>query len=79
VFVQDQLGRCGFLDVLEEAAVRRSRVTLHLSDDTEVSGTVVDVVTREGVDWIVLEDGSRLDSSRIVWLQHTPRTPPVYV
>jgi hypothetical protein len=79
VFVHDKLGRCGFLDVLEEAAIRRAAVTIGLSDGTEVSGTVVDVVTRDGADWVVLEDGSRFDVTRIAWLQHVLREPPAHL
>lgn len=74
-FVQATLGRCGFLDVLEEAAIRHYRVTLGLTDGAEISGTVLDVVTADGADWVVLDGHSRVETGSIVWLKRVPSDP----
>jgi transcriptional antiterminator Rof (Rho-off) len=55
-FDQDQVGRCDFLDVLEEAVLRRTPVAVTLRDGTAFRDVVVDVVTRDGVDRAVFRD-----------------------
>lgn len=57
---QDTLGRCDFLDVLEEAAVRRTPVELELSDGQRFSARVVDVEATAQGDVVVLDDGRRI-------------------
>lgn len=69
-FHRSTIGGCGFLDVLEEAALRRYRVVLGLADGTEIEDVVVDVVTEQGADWIVLERHARVDASGVAWLSH---------
>ena len=57
---QDTLGRCDFLDVLEEAAVRRTPVEMELADGERLSTRVVDVEATVEGDVVVLEDGRRI-------------------
>lgn len=73
-FHRSAIGACGFLDVLEEAALRRSRVVLGLADGSEITDVVVDVVTEHGADWVVLEHHSRVDATSIAWLTHVDET-----
>ncbi len=56
---QDSLGRCDFLDVLEEAAVRRRPVGIQLRSGTAFLDLVVDVVTEGGHDYVVFRDHPR--------------------
>jgi len=73
-FHRSAVGACGFLDVLEEAALRRYRVILGLADGSEIEDVIVGVVTERGADWIVLERHSRVDATSIAWLSHVDET-----
>jgi transcriptional antiterminator Rof (Rho-off) len=53
---QDEVGRCDFLDVLEEAVLRRTPVAVTLRDGTAFRDVVADVVTRDGVDRAVFRE-----------------------
>ena len=49
---QDRVGRCAFLDVLEEAVLVRRPVAVELEEGETFLDEVTDVVTREGQEWI---------------------------
>lgn len=57
---QDEIGRCDFIDVLEEAVLRRSPVAVELRDGTTFIDRVVDVVTESGKDWAVFAQHGRV-------------------
>jgi transcriptional antiterminator Rof (Rho-off) len=48
-----QLDRCDFIDVLEEAVLRRSTISVDLRDGRHFSDQVRDVVTDGGADFAV--------------------------
>ena len=52
--------RCDFLDVFEEAVVRKSAVTVELRDGRRLTDHVRDVVTEDGEDFAVLESYGRI-------------------
>lgn len=59
-FIQDEVGRCDFLDVLEEAAVRKQPVTARLKAGEEFTDTVMDVVTENHKDYAVFKAKGRI-------------------
>jgi Rho-binding antiterminator len=62
---QDALGRCDFLDVLEEAAVRRTPVAVQLRAGETFIDTVKDVVTEAGDDYAVFAQHPRVPVGEI--------------
>ena len=52
-FLQDELGRCDFIDVLEEAVLRRGPVQVQLRSGETFTDVVVDVHTEGGDDFAV--------------------------
>jgi hypothetical protein len=50
---QDAVGRCDFLDVLEEAVTVGARIHVRLADGREFEDTVTDVVTEKGRENVV--------------------------
>jgi Rho-binding antiterminator len=50
---QDDIGRCSFIDVLEEAVLRGRPVGVRLRGGKTFIDTVVDVVTERGDDFAV--------------------------
>jgi transcriptional antiterminator Rof (Rho-off) len=50
---QEQLGRCDFIDVLEEAVLRRRPVVVQLRAGEQFTDRIVDVVTEGGDDYAV--------------------------
>ena len=50
---QDDVGRCDFIDVLEEAVLRRQPVAVQLRGGESFIDAVVDVVTEQGEDFAV--------------------------
>jgi Rho-binding antiterminator len=62
---QASVGRCDFIDVLEEAVLRRRPTTLRLEDGSSVTATVVDVITRDGDDFVRLSDQQEIAVGRI--------------
>jgi Rho-binding antiterminator len=56
---QDEIGRCDFIDVLEEAVLRRRSVAVELRDGTAFIDQVLDVVTEKGDDFAVFRDHGR--------------------
>ncbi len=57
---QDELGRCDFIDVLEEAALRRTPVAVRLRGGESFIDEVVDVVTENGDDFAVFRSHARV-------------------
>lgn len=56
---QEELGRCDFLDVLEEAAVRKTPVGVTLRSGEAFIDIVEDVVTEGGADYAVFRAHGR--------------------
>lgn len=65
LMTQDDLGRCDFLDVLEEAAVRHTPVGVTLRSGETFLDRVRDVSTEDGVDWAVFEVHPRVAVAQI--------------
>ncbi len=57
---QEEIGRCDFIDVLEEAVLRRSAVAVELRDGSTFIDRVTDVVTEGGKDWAVFAEHERV-------------------
>jgi Rho-binding antiterminator len=60
LFSQDEVGRCDFIDVLEEAVLRRTSVAVRLRDGQTFIDEVVDVVTEKGDDFAVFRSHARV-------------------
>jgi Rho-binding antiterminator len=63
---QDEVGRCDFIDVLEEAALRRGSVSVHLREGEAFIDEVVDVVTEKGEDFAVFKSHERVPVGAIL-------------
>jgi Rho-binding antiterminator len=57
---QDDVGRCDFIDVLEEAVLRHQPVEVHLRGGEAFTDEVVDVVTERGDDFAVFKSHERV-------------------
>ncbi len=62
---QDALGRCDFIDVLEEAVVVKKPVAVTLRDGTSFIDEVKDVQTEDGQDWVVFKAHPRVAVAQI--------------
>lgn len=62
---QDELGRCDFIDVLEEAVLVRRPVAVKLREGEAFIDEVVDVVTENGDDFAVFKTHPRVSVSEI--------------
>lgn len=62
---QDEVGRCDFLDVLEEAVLRRRPVAVQLREGEAFIDEVVDVVTEQGDDFAVFKAHERVSVGEI--------------
>lgn len=60
VICQDAVGRCSFLDVLEEAAIVHRPVAVALRDGERFIDVVVDVVTEDHEDYAVFRSHERV-------------------
>jgi hypothetical protein len=65
VLCQDEVGRCSFIDVLEEAVLRHSPVAVHLREGSMFIDHVVDVVTESGDDFAVFKAHARVPVGEI--------------
>jgi len=57
---QDQVGSCSFIDVLEEAVLRKRPVAIELRDGTTFIDQVTDVTTESGQDFAVFRSHARV-------------------
>jgi Rho-binding antiterminator len=57
---QDDVGRCDFIDVLEEAVLRRRPVAVELRAGEAFADVVTDVVTEQGDDFAVFRSHARV-------------------
>ena len=57
---QDDVGRCDFIDVLEEAVLRRRAVAVRLRTGEAFIDEVADVVTEQGDDFAVFRSHARV-------------------
>ncbi len=63
---QDELGRCDFIDVLEEAVLRHRPVAVQLREGDAFIDEVVDVVTERGDDFAVFKSHERVSVGQIL-------------
>ena len=62
---QDIVGRCSFIDVLEEAVLVHRHVAVALRDGTRFIDLVVDVVTENGEDYACFRSRERVPVTQI--------------
>lgn len=72
---QTDVGRCDFIDVLEEAVVIRTPVTVELVDGSRFIDQVVDVVTENGEDYAVFRDHPRASVTELAAVTRAMRRP----
>jgi Rho-binding antiterminator len=72
---QDDVGRCSFIDVLEEAALRGTHVAVALRDGTAFIDRVRDVVTENHEDYAIFASHERVAVTEIS--AATRASPPV--
>ncbi|MDY7225615.1 hypothetical protein [Hyalangium rubrum] len=73
---QDELGRCDFLDVLEEAVLRHRPVAVELRSGETFIDRVVDVVTEQGDDFAVFRSHDRVPVGEVLAVTRAePSTP----
>jgi transcriptional antiterminator Rof (Rho-off) len=63
---QDEVGRCDFIDVLEEAVLRHRPVAVQLREGEAFIDEVVDVVTEQGDDFAVFKSHERVSVGQIL-------------
>lgn len=69
---QDDLGRCDFIDVLEEAVLWRRPVAVQLRAGETFIDQVMDVVTEQGDDFAVFRSHARVPVGDIQAVTHEP-------
>ncbi len=69
---QDDVGRCDFIDVLEEAVLRRRPVSVQLRAGDAFTDQVVDVVTEQGDDFAVFRSHARVPVGDILSVTREP-------
>lgn len=62
---QGKVERCDFIDVLEEAAVLRSAVTVRLKGGESFTDHVRDVITEHGEDYAIFRAHARVSVTEI--------------
>ncbi|MHB8874242.1 MAG: hypothetical protein ACYC8T_11195 [Myxococcaceae bacterium] len=70
---QDVIGRCSFVDVLEEAVLRRRPVAVRLREGLSFIDRVVDVVTENGDDFAVFAAHPRVSVGEIAMVTRDER------
>ena len=63
--MRQDIDRCDFIDVLEEAAVVRRPVSVELRNGSRFVDEVRDVVTERGEDYAVFKDHDRIPVTEI--------------
>lgn len=71
---QDEVGRCSFIDVLEEAVLRRRAVAVQLRAGEAFIDQVTDVVTEDGDDFAVFRSHTRVSVGAIEAVTREPLT-----
>lgn len=73
---QDEVGRCNFIDVLEEAVLRRRPVAVQLRAGVSFIDQVIDVVTENGDDFAVFKSHERVRVGDIEAVTRDERARP---
>jgi transcriptional antiterminator Rof (Rho-off) len=73
-----RIDRCDFLDVFEEAVVKKSAVTVELRDGKRLTDHVRDVVTEDGEDFAVLHAHGRVSLHAVSHAEPAERRQPTY-
>ncbi|MFP2909355.1 hypothetical protein ACLESD_30795 [Pyxidicoccus sp. 3LFB2] len=73
---QDDVGRCDFIDVLEEAVLWRRAVSVQLRAGDTFTDQVVDVVTEQGDDFAVFRSHARVPVGDILSVTREPPAAP---
>ncbi|MCP3144701.1 hypothetical protein [Pyxidicoccus xibeiensis] len=74
--LQDDIGRCDFIDVLEEAVLFRRPVAVQLRAGDTFIDQVIDVVTEQGDDFAVFRSHARVPVGDILAVTREPPSPP---
>jgi hypothetical protein len=64
-YEQNKVGRCDFLDVLEEAATVGGKIHVRLTDGRELDDTVREVVTEGGRELVVFGENGTIPLASI--------------
>jgi Rho-binding antiterminator len=73
-----QVGRCDFIDMLEESAKMHRPLAVTLRGDTRFADSVRDVVTEAGEDYALFRDHGRVAVSEILDCVWTAPLEPTY-
>lgn len=71
-YSQQDLGRCDFLDVLEETVLMHARVKVELDDDTWFEDHLRDVVTENGLEKVRFANHDPVEVRRISSITREP-------
>lgn len=71
-FEQARLGRCDFLDVLEESVLMHAEVRIELADGTSFQDRLIDVATKDGQDVARFRDRGGIAVAAIAALEREP-------
>jgi Rho-binding antiterminator len=64
-YARKEIGRCDFIDVLEEAATTHRKVDVELEGGGSRTTHIVDVVTHDGDDFAVFTGGDEVSVTRL--------------
>lgn len=73
---QDDVGRCDFIDVLEEAVLWRRPVSVQLRAGASFTDQVLDVVTEQGDDFAIFRSHARVPVGDILSVTREPPASP---
>ncbi|HZH04439.1 MAG TPA: hypothetical protein VEY30_11695 [Myxococcaceae bacterium] len=73
---QDEIGRCSFIDVLEEAVLMRKPVAVQLREGATFIDEVTDVVTKNGDDFAVFRNHDTVSVGQIAAVTRSPPPAP---
>ena len=72
VLSQDEVGRCSFIDVLEEAVLRQRPIAVRLREGLSFIDELVDVVTENGEEFAVFRARARIAVGEIAAVTRAP-------
>jgi Rho-binding antiterminator len=75
---QDEIGRCDFIDVLEEAVLTRQPVTVKMRDGQCFTDVIRDVKTEGGHDYVVFNSHETVRIDRIHGCSRAEPQPVVH-